>query len=106
MATYKEIKGVTVQTRAQDPSLFVGTWASGGALGTARYGQGQFGPQTAAVAASGSTAPATANVESYDGSSWTEVSEMAVSRADVNATGTTSSGLVFGGEANPPTSIT
>ena len=30
MATYKEIKGVTVQTRDEDPVLNVGTWASGG----------------------------------------------------------------------------
>ena len=33
----------------------------------------------------------------WNGNSWSEVSEMANSRADVNATGTSSSGLVFGG---------
>ena len=26
MATYKEIKGVTLQTKDEDPSLFVGSW--------------------------------------------------------------------------------
>ena len=32
MATYKEIKGVTVQTRDEDPVVNVGSWASGGDL--------------------------------------------------------------------------
>ena len=30
MATYKEIKGVTVQTRDEDPVIGWRTWASGG----------------------------------------------------------------------------
>ena len=30
MATYKEIKGVTVQTRDSDPVVNVGAWSSGG----------------------------------------------------------------------------
>jgi len=29
MATYKEIKGVTVQTKDTDPNVFIGTWSSG-----------------------------------------------------------------------------
>ena len=36
MATYKEIKGVTVQTKDSDPELNVGSWSSGGALNTGR----------------------------------------------------------------------
>ena len=32
MATYKEIKGVTLQTRDSDPVVNVGSWSSGGAL--------------------------------------------------------------------------
>ena len=39
MATYKEIKGVTVQTLDSDPvtgGIAGGTWASGGDLNTAR----------------------------------------------------------------------
>ena len=76
-----------------------GAWASGTALGTARYGQGQFGPQTAAVAAAGSTAPATANVESYDGSSWTEGPNVNTARGLLAAAGngTQTAGLIFGG---------
>ena len=36
MATYKEIKGVTVQTLDSDPVVNVGSWSSGGSLNTAR----------------------------------------------------------------------
>ena len=80
-------------------TITAAAWASGGALGTARYGQGQFGPQTAAVAASGSTAPATANVESYDGSSWTEGPNVNTARGLLAAAGngTQTAGLIFGG---------
>ena len=46
MATYKEIKGVTVQTRDEDPVQNVGSWSSGGDLNTARYEFGGFGIQT------------------------------------------------------------
>ena len=41
MATYKEIKGVTVQTRDEDPVGNVGSWSSGGSLNTARGGMGR-----------------------------------------------------------------
>ena len=36
MATYKEIKGVTVQTRDEDPTVNAGTFSSGGTLNTPR----------------------------------------------------------------------
>ena len=49
MATYKEIKGVTVQTRDTDPTVNVGSWASGGSLNTARYANAGAGTQTAAI---------------------------------------------------------
>ena len=42
MATYKEIKGVTIQTRDEDPTENVGTWASAPNLNAAnREGGGQ-----------------------------------------------------------------
>ena len=94
--------GTTGQTEEYNKSINTITaaaWASGTALGTARYGQGQFGPQTAAVAAAGSTAPATANVESYDGSSWTEGPNVNTARGLLAAAGngTQTAGLIFGG---------
>ena len=32
MTTYKEVKGVTIQTKDDDPVLNVGTWATGGSI--------------------------------------------------------------------------
>ena len=55
MATYKEIKGVTVQTLDSDPvgGVFEGSWSSGGSLNTARQRLGGCGTQTAAIAFGG-----------------------------------------------------
>ena len=36
MATYKEIKGVTVQALDDDPVTNVGSWSTGGDLNTGR----------------------------------------------------------------------
>ena len=43
MATYKEIKGVTVQTLDSDPVLNVGSWSSGGNLNQAKKQLGGAG---------------------------------------------------------------
>jgi len=74
-------------------------WASGGAMGTARYGTAQSGPQTAALVAGGSTAPATANSESYDGSSWTEGPNLNTARGLLAGAGngTQTASVAFGG---------
>ena len=53
MATYKEIKGVTLQTLSEDPVENVGSWASGGGIGTARDSLGGAGIQTASIAIGG-----------------------------------------------------
>ena len=47
MATYKVIKGVTVQTRDEDPVGAGGSWSSGGNINNLRYGTGQAGTSTA-----------------------------------------------------------
>ena len=58
MATYKEIKGVTVQTRDSDPVVNVGSFSSGGSLNTSRTElAGTVGIQTAAMA-TGRSGPA------------------------------------------------
>ena len=47
------------------------------------------------------------NVESWDGSSWTEVAEINTTRSQGGASGTTTSGLYFVGEASPgPQNVT
>ena len=54
MATYKEIKGVTVQTRDTDPTVNAGTWASAPNMNVAKNGMTGFGAtNTAAVGAGG-----------------------------------------------------
>ena len=85
MSTYKEIKGFKVQTLASDTAasgITGGTWASGGALNTTRGFSGRTGagPQTAAQAAAGFGPPAVGNVEHYDGTSWTETTDVNTAR--------------------------
>ena len=108
MATYKEIKGVTVQALDDDPVEFVGTWASGGSMNTARdsVGSSSAGTQTASIVFAGSTPPDPTVVainEQYNGSSWTETTEMNTDRDNVGASGSTTSALVWGGDIPPGT---
>ena len=76
MATYKEIKGATVQTKDTDPVVNAGSWSSGGTMNTTRAEGGGAGIQTATLAFGGNTPSFTANTESYDGTSWTELNNM------------------------------
>ena len=104
MATYKEIKGVTIQTRSEDPvvgGVPGGTWASGGTMNTARS-QGAtclVGIQTAAIFIAGEN-PGPSNValvESYDGSSFTEIADVNTARRIAGASGVQTAALFFGG---------
>ena len=62
---------------------------------------GAFGTSTAAIAATGSPTPAA--VESWNGSSWTEIAEVNTGRSNVGAAGSTpqTSGIIFGGSVSP-----
>ena len=80
MATYKEIKGVTVQTKDEDPVQNVGAWSSGGNMNTARRRVLGSGIQTAAIAVAGYSTAAQALAEQYNGSSWTEVADLNTQR--------------------------
>ena len=105
MATYKEIKGVTLQTLDSDPVVNVGSWAAGGSMNTGRSELGGAGIQTAAIAMGGKT-PGTdfnAIVEIYDGSSWTETGDLNTARkmGGGNGAGTTTAALAFGGRKSP-----
>tara|TARA_R100001079_G_scaffold110600_1_gene86619 strand:- start:45 stop:1898 length:1854 start_codon:yes stop_codon:yes gene_type:complete len=89
MATYKEIKGVTIQTKDSDPvvgGVAGGSWSSGGNLNEGRTRSAASGTQTATIFGGG-TPPTTADVESYNGSSWTEIAEMNTARAELMSTG-------------------
>ena len=98
MATYKQIRGINIQSLDADPDAYegdvwynattsllkmytygTGAWASGGNLGTARYDVGGAGTQTASIMFGGNTQPSNAVSalnELYDGSSWSEVNDL------------------------------
>jgi len=105
MSKYKEIKGFKVQTLATDTTasqVLGGTWASGGNLPTALSSVRGLGPQTAAVAVGGTTAPGPANSATfhYDGSSWsTPPATLNTARgfANISKLGTQTAGIYFGG---------
>ena len=118
MATYKGIQGYSVQKLSSDPGTLgdvvgqlwynsgsgkfkvavqaAGAWAAGSDLNTARYRwMGGFGTTTAGVVVGGLKTPgytASALVESYNGSAWTEVADIPA-RADNWATGTSTAGI-------------
>ena len=105
MATYKEVKGATIQTLDEDPvqgGVGGGSWASGGSLNTTRKQAMGFGILTANIMAGGDNpSPAVVdNVEQYNGTSWTEIAEINTARRNGKGSGTTTAGIVFGGEPN------
>ena len=127
MATYKGTKGFTVQILSSDPTsgdtaglLFfnstdnefkyvrpggtadLGTWASGGALNTARAGgtNSTFAPQDAGMTYGGATpgtASGTVDTEKYNGSSWTEVNNLNAGRKEASGAGIQTSSLMVSG---------
>jgi len=129
MATYKSLKGQPIQVLTADPpapvegqvwvvansgtasvmkgyALGTGAWATGGNLNTGRKDASGFGEgHTAAIAAGGySGGGATgAQVESYNGTAWSETTELSTQRAwSQSGAGTTTAGLIFGGQPLPP----
>ena len=112
MAKLKDIKGSAIQYLAEDPVEYVGSWASGGALNTAREAAAGAGTQTAAIMFGGSS-PAPApypqpyyihnETESYDGTSFTEVANLNTARmANRGGFGTSTAGFLAGGYTYPP----
>ena len=105
MATYKEIKGVTVQALDEDPVTDVKSWTSGGTMNTGRlYGlnysvSGGPSGQSDAFAVSGAN-PASSNsnaVESYNGSAWSETTEVNTARRFGGGSGGQPAAVVAGG---------
>ena len=121
MATFKVTKGTPVAFRdsayptaypsPQEGELFyngsagsfqfigvaAGAWSSGGNVNTARKGLSGFGTQTAAIAATGNTPPNTTKVESYNGTTWTEVTNIPSARSFAGYGGTQTAAVSFGG---------
>ena len=71
-------------------------WTATGALNTGRSYTAGFGTQTAGVAATGSTSPATAASEEYDGSSWTSGNSANTARYGAAGTGILTAGVIVG----------
>jgi hypothetical protein len=121
MANYKELEGFGVQTLATDPdtpgwigSIFynstsgtfkvvkpggapIGTWSSGGTVNTARNSLYSTGSQTANLIYSGETTVNVTNVESYNGTSWTEITDVNTALRGGASAGTSTSALKIDG---------
>ena len=102
MAKLKDIKGSAIQYLAEDPIEYVGSWASGTSINTARSSGGSAGTKTSAIFFGGS--PTNTAVESWDGSSWTEVAELNTARITLASTGLVGTEAIgAGGESGGPT---
>ena len=128
MATYKGIKGTAVQNYAGDLSgaadgqiwydstatdfkyqyeAAVGAWATGNAMNTSRNVLAGTGTQTSAIGVGGEGPPVLTNAETYNGTNWTEVNDIAMARKGLGGAGVSStSALVFGGDGPPTTGNT
>ena len=104
MTTYKETKGVTIQTKDEDPVQNVGSWASGTNINTARSFTGGAGTQSANLVFGGKYDPTPRSItEQWDGSSWTEVGDLNTNRQSMGAMGTSTSAVAAGGRVSVPT---
>jgi len=81
----------------------LGTWASGGNLNTARsQGQGFGATNDTSIASNGYVTTALTNVESYNGTAWTEVTDTSSGHEFSQfGAGTQTAGLVAGGGPSP-----
>lgn len=121
MSTYKGIYGYAVKNVASDPSAdegqvwynnasyafkltaatTVGTFASGGNLPAANSGAGVTGTQNAAILAFGEVSgpPVYSNVAlTYNGTSWTSITNASTGRIYPGNLGTQTAALFFGGQ--------
>jgi len=93
---------VTEEFNSSANAITAAAWASGGNLGSARDSGGSAGTQTAGLYYGGYTTTIVGNTESYDGSSWSEVSDLNTAKRQVNqGLGTQTAALAFGGMGAP-----
>jgi len=111
MATYKEIKGVTVQTLDEDPVTAGGSWSSGPSINTARFQvPGAGATQSASYIVGGAIPGTSPNIsalhEQFDGSSWTEVGDLGTAKYAAGTFGTPSAALITAGYSGAYTNTT
>ena len=103
MATYKEIKGVTVQTRDEDPvigGIAGATWASGNAIPASGYYWGSAGTQTSNIIAGGYDTAIIDTSFQYDGTNWTSAPSINDGREMVTGWGASSTAaLIVAGDS-------
>jgi len=124
MATYKGIQGYSVQKLSSDPSALAegqlwynsgsgkfkigvagaGAWASGGTLNTGKENMGTFGIVSAAMGTGGRPGYQ-ATSETYNGTAWSEVNDLNDARFGMGGAGTTTAGIVYGGETSGPPTV-
>jgi hypothetical protein len=99
------VGGTGIPTTADAASLkYDGTnWTAGGSMNTARTYTAGFGTQTAGLYAGGYVTAAVANVETYDGTSWSETTDTSTGRYSLVSSNNSpqTSGIVAGGDAIP-----
>jgi hypothetical protein len=101
MATYKEIKGVTIQALDDDPVENAGSWSSGGTMNTARMTTlGTATGSSNAFVAGGYVGPPgrVTATESYNGTSWTEVADIPTAYNYGNGIGTNTAAVFAGAD--------
>jgi len=106
MATYKEIKGVTVQTVDSDPVVNAGSWSSGGTMNTGKGSTlGTATGSSNAFVAGGYLGPPgrTSSTESYNGTSWTEVADIPTAYNFGNGFGTNTASVFAGTDPSSAT---
>jgi len=133
MATYKGIQGLRVQNLSSDPPASVASgqlwynsgsgsfkigiagaaaWSSGGSTSETKAWIPAAGTQTAAIMCGGLQVPptnpwgtGTGHTETYDGSTWTEVSDLTTARGSgaPSSSGTQTATLVAGGKITDET---
>ena len=94
---YKKLKGQMIQVTDTDPLTYAGSWATGANINTARKGLSGFGTSPAAIAATGNSPSTVANCESWNGSAWSEVSDVNTAKFYRGNCGTQAAGLIIGG---------
>ena len=121
MAAYKTLKGQSIKQVAQDPTdpLIGQIWynttsgvlkvykniggaiSSGGNLNTGRRQLAGTGTQTAGLAIAGGP-PSIANVEEYNGTAWSEETDIPQATQQMAGAGTQTATAAFGGQVVPP----
>ena len=118
MTEYSGIRGTRVKYLSSDPTLNTSTegqvwynstegtlkslvqikaWSAGGNMGTARYGLGGTGTQTAALGAGGYSGTYKNETEEYNGTSWTAGGNLTIAKSYSMGSGTQTAALSSGG---------